>query len=69
MFMDTISFFFQDDDISILNDLLWLRLSRHFVRKIHNENIPMQYTEIFKVVKSEIFQYKIYDNFLFLLKT
>ena len=37
----------------------------------HYENIPMQNTEIFKVVKNENFLYKIVDNFLFffLLKT
>ena len=30
----------------------------------HYENLSMQCTEIFKVVKNENFQYKIYDIFL-----
>ena len=30
----------------------------------HNENTPMQYTEIFKVVKNENFQWKSFDIFL-----
>ena len=32
--------------------------------KHHYENLPMQYTEIFKVVKNENFQQKIFDVFL-----
>ena len=28
------------------------------------ENTPMQYTELFKVVKNESFQWKTFDNFL-----
>ena len=30
----------------------------------HNENMPMQYTKIFKVVKNEDFQQKFFDIFL-----
>ena len=30
----------------------------------HYKNMPMQYTEIFKVVKKESFQYKSFDIFL-----
>ena len=30
----------------------------------HYENLPMQYTEIFEVVKNENFQLKIFDIFL-----
>ena len=30
----------------------------------HYENMPMQYTEIFKVVKNENFQWKYFDIFL-----
>ena len=30
----------------------------------HYENLPMQYTEIFKVVKNENFQWKNFDIFL-----
>ena len=30
----------------------------------HYENMPMQYTEIFKVVKNENFQWKNFDIFL-----
>ena len=30
----------------------------------HYENLPMQYTEIFKVVKNGNFQFKIFDIFL-----
>ena len=33
------------------------------------ENLPMQYTEIFKVVKMKIFSRKMLIFFLFLLKT
>ena len=32
--------------------------------KMHYENMPMQYTEVFKVVKNENFQWKILDTFL-----
>ena len=35
----------------------------------HYENMPIQYTEIFKVVKNEIFCRKKNDIFLYLLKT
>ena len=31
---------------------------------LHYENMPMQYTETFKVVKNENFQYKNFDIFL-----
>ena len=31
---------------------------------IHYENMPMQYTEIFEVVKNENFQWKFLDSFL-----
>ena len=31
---------------------------------LHNENMPMQYTEIFKFVKNENFQWKIFAIFL-----
>ena len=34
------------------------------VRNNHYENMPMQYTEIFKVVKNEKFQYKMFAIFL-----
>ena len=35
----------------------------------HYENMPMQYTVIFKIVKNKIFGRKILIFFLFLLKT
>ena len=38
-------------------------------RTSHYENMPMQDTEIFKVVKNKNFQWKILIFFLFLLKT
>ena len=31
---------------------------------LHYENMPMQYTEIFKIAKNENFQQKIFDIFL-----
>ena len=34
----------------------------------HYENMPMQYKEIFKVVKNENFQLKTFDNFLIFAK-
>ena len=36
----------------------------HDVRYNHYENMPMQYKEIFKVVKNEKFQLKKFDIFL-----
>ena len=32
--------------------------------RVHYENMPMQYTEIFKVVKNENFHPKVFDIFL-----
>ena len=35
---------------------------------LHNENMPMQYTEIFKAIKNENFQQKNFDSFLIFAK-
>ena len=43
-------------------------LGRHIVEN-HYENLPMQYTEIFKAIKNENFQQENLIFFLFLLKT
>ena len=40
-----------------------LRTSRRYYI-VHYENMPMKYTEIFKVVKNEKFQVKNFDTFL-----
>ena len=34
------------------------------IQAFHYENLPMQYTEIYKVLKNEKFQYKNFDIFL-----
>ena len=35
-----------------------------YIRTLHYENMPMQYTVIFKVVKNENFRWKNFDIFL-----
>ena len=34
------------------------------IQRVHYENLPMQYTEIFSPVKIENFQWKMFDIFL-----
>ena len=59
---------------NIKNFLLKIQLKTITVHCIgmfakHYENMPKQYTEIFKVVKIKIFRRKLLIFFLFLLKT
>ena len=46
-----------------------IKYKNYLCRSMHYENLPMQYTEIFSVVKIENFIRKMLIFFLFLLKT
>ena len=43
---------------------LHIEITKSIQMFAHNENLPMQYTEIFKALKIENFQLKNFDSFL-----
>ena len=57
-------------DLCIFSDVIYIyRVCYELYLNYHYENLPVQYTEIFKVQKMKIFSRNILIFFLFLLKT
>ena len=54
----------RDDDKTVIKSMRRGILVYDSFARIHYENMPMQYTEIFKLVKNENFQLKLLDIFL-----